>query len=90
MAELPLEQVEHVAGFADEGVLAQAKPEIGERSLLLVAGALDETDAKGHLFHALDDSALVVTDSATAELAPRSTSRRGLTRIGDWSLAVGS
>ncbi|MEU3765048.1 hypothetical protein AB0E55_08300 [Amycolatopsis keratiniphila] len=57
MAELPLAQVEHVAVFADEGVLAQAKPEIGERPLLLIAGALDEKDAKERLFHALDESA---------------------------------
>lgn len=90
LAELPLGQVKHVAVFADEGVLAQVNLEIGERPLLLIADALDETGAKEHLIPRAGRFGIGSHRFRRCRACPRSTSRRGLTRIGDWSLAVES
>jgi hypothetical protein len=80
LTELPTGQVEHVAAFVDEGVLAEVSLRIGGQPLLLVAGELEETPEGGLLFHRLDESVLVFTDTDTAAAAsaPWTTSRRGL------------
>lgn len=61
---------------------------IGGRPLLLVAGELEETVEGGLLFHRLDESVLVFTDTAAAGVVPWTTSRRGLVRIDEGSRRI--
>lgn len=81
LAELPAGAVGEVSVFADEGVIAEVRLEIGTRPLLLIAGELDETPAGALLFHRLDESVLVFTDPAATEAVPWTTSRRDLALI---------
>lgn len=81
LTELPTGRIEHVAVFADEGVLAEVHLRIGGQPLLLVAGELDGTPADGLLFHRLDDSVLAFTDLAAVEHAIWTSSRQDLALI---------
>jgi hypothetical protein len=81
LIELPVGQVEQVAVFADEGVLAEVHLWIGARPLLLIAGELEEAFAGQLLFCRLDESVLAFTDPGVVDHVPWNSSRRGLARI---------
>lgn len=81
LSELPAGPVDEVTVYGDEGVLAEVLLVIGGRPLLLMAGELYETWTDDLEFHRLDESVLVFTDPAAAELISWSTPRRGLTAI---------
>ncbi|MFE3782629.1 hypothetical protein ACFXPA_31130 [Amycolatopsis sp. NPDC059090] len=65
--ELPTGLVEDVVVFAEEGVLAEVDLRVGGRPLVLVAGELIE-DWTRLVFNRLDESVLVFTDPAAAEV----------------------
>jgi hypothetical protein len=75
LPELPVGQVEQVAVFAAEGVLAEVDLRIDGRPLLLVAGELDGTPEDGLLLHWLDDSVLAFTEPGAAGHATWTMSR---------------
>lgn len=81
LTELPVGEVEEVAVFVDEGLLAEVDLRIGGHPLLLVAGELDGTPEDELLLHRLNDSVLAFTDLGAAENAPWTSSRRDLRPI---------
>ncbi|WP_447008250.1 hypothetical protein ACRAKI_17950 [Saccharothrix isguenensis] len=89
LTELPTGHVEYVAAFVDKGVLAEVGLRIDGRPLLLVAGELEETSEGGLLFHRLDESVLVFTDTAAAARVPWTTSRHGLVRTEEGCTGMG-
>jgi hypothetical protein len=80
LTELPVGQIEQVALFVDNGVVAEVHLRIGAQPLLLIAGEVDETLAGELLFHRLEESILAFIDPTAAEHVPWTTPRPALAR----------
>ncbi|MDT7787170.1 MAG: hypothetical protein QOF58_5589 [Pseudonocardiales bacterium] len=79
--DLPTGHVDEVAVFVGSSVVAEVLLTIGGRPLLLMAGEASETWGDELRFIWLDESVLVFTDPAAADLVPWASPREGLTQV---------